>query len=142
MPSSDRPAPSRDRPEQEGAPRDGGRAKTPADPIQPPQYFDPGEPWDTQSAEALTRLYESGEGFLHRRPEDKPARRWQPPQAEAPAAPPAGEPEGRANARLEARIADIAERLQGSLAGINPDKAVAHLNHRLDADRGSASTRR
>ena len=70
MPSSDRPAPSRDRPEQEGAPREGERAKTPADPIQPPQYFDPAEPWDTQSAEALTRLYESGEGFLHRRPED------------------------------------------------------------------------
>ena len=41
--------------------------------------------------------------------------------------------ESRANAWLEARIADIAERLQGSLAGINPDKAVAHLNHRLDA---------
>ena len=60
MPSSDRPAPSRDRPEQEGAPRDGGRAKTQADPIQPPQYFDPSEPWDTQSAEALTRLYEFG----------------------------------------------------------------------------------
>ena len=133
MPSSDRPAPSRDRPAQEGAPRDGGRAKTQADPIQPPQYFDPSEPWDTQSAEALARLYESGEGFLHRRPEDKHARRWQPPQAEAPAAPPAGESEGRGNAWLEARLAEIAERLQGSLAGINPDKAVAHLNHRLDA---------
>ena len=133
MPSSDRPAPSRDRPEQEGAPRGGGRAKTQADPIQPPQYFDPSEPWDPQSAEALARLYELGEGFLHRRPEDKPARRWQPPQAEAPATPTAGDPEGRGNAWLEARLADIAERLQGSLAGINPDKAVAHLNHRLDA---------
>jgi len=133
MPSSDRPAPSRDRPEQEGAPRDDGRAKTQAGPIQPPQYFDPGEPWDTQSAEALARLYESGEGFLHRRLEDNPARRWQPPQAKAPAIPTAGEPEGRGNAWLEARLADIAERLQGSLAGINPDKAVAHLNHRLDA---------
>jgi localization factor PodJL len=133
MPSSDRPAPSRDRPEQEGGPRDSGRARTQAGPIQPPQYFDPSGPWDTQSAEALTRLYESGEGFLHRRPEDKPAQRWQPPQAEAPATPPAGEPEGRGNAWLEARLAEIAERLQGSLAGINPDKAVAHLNHRLDA---------
>jgi localization factor PodJL len=133
MPSSDRPAPSRDRPEREGAPREGERAKTPADPIQPPQYFDPAEPWDSQSAEALTRLYESGEGFLHRQPEDKHARRWQPPQTEAPAPPPADEPGGLGSARLEARIAEIADRLQGSLAGINPDKAVAHLNHRLDA---------
>ena len=42
-------------------------------------------------------------------------------------------PQVRDNAWLEARLAEIAERLQSSLAEINPDKAMAHLNHRLDA---------
>lgn len=127
MPTSGRPAPSRDRPGPEGAPLDSERA-TPRDaPIEPPQYFDPGEPWDAQSAEALTQLYESGEGYLHRRPEDPRARRLPPLQSRA------GEPEDRDHAWLDTRLAQMAERLHGSLAEINPDKAVAHLNRRLDA---------
>ena len=46
---------------------------------------------------------------------------------------PAGEPASPDNAWLEARLAEMAERLQSSLAEINPDKATAHLNRRLDA---------
>lgn len=127
MPTSGRPAPSRDRPGPEGAPLDSERATPPDAPIEPPQYFDPGEPWDAQSAEALTQLYESGEGYLHRRPEDARVRRLPPLES------PAGEPEGRDQAWLDSRLAQMAERLHGSLAEINPDKAVAHLNRRLDA---------
>ncbi|MBX9591200.1 MAG: hypothetical protein K2X43_18080 [Hyphomonadaceae bacterium] len=125
MPSSGRTASRRDRPKRESASRSSGRARTEHAPVEPPRY----EPWDPQSAEALTRLYESGEGYLHPRPEDARARRRRPLEPEAPAAPQAG----RDNAWLEARLADIAQRLQGSLAEINPDKAVAHLNQRLDA---------
>jgi len=129
MPTSDRTAPGRDRPEPKDSPRDAGRARMADAPIEPPQYFDPDEPWDVQSAEALTHLYESGEGYLHRRPEDGPARRLRQPQP----ALPAGEPASPDNAWLEARLAEMAERLQSSLAEINPDKATAHLNRRLDA---------
>ncbi len=129
MPTSDRTAPGRDRPEPKDSPRDAGRAGITDAPIEPPQYFDPDEPWDVQSAEALTHLYESGEGYLHRRPEDGPARRLRQPQP----ALAAGEPASPDNAWLEARLAEMAERLQSSLAEINPDKATAHLNRRLDA---------
>lgn len=134
MPSPDRSRPSRDRPKSDDPTRRGrGRARKQHAPIEPPQYFDPGEPWDPQSAEALTQLYESGEGYLHPSPEDERARqRWQPPH-QTPVAPPAMEQAGRDNAWLEARLAEIAGRLQESLAEINPDKAVAHLNGRLDA---------
>jgi len=96
MPTSDRTAPGRDRPEPKDSPRDAGRARMADAPIEPPQYFDPDEPWDVQSAEALTHLYESGEGYLHRRPEDGPARRLRQPQP----ALPAGEPASPDNAWL------------------------------------------
>lgn len=136
MPSPDRSRPSRDRPKPDEPTRRGrGRARKQHAPIEPPQYFDPGAPWDTQSAEALTQLYESGEGYLHPSPEDERARqRSQPPQHHTPVAPPAMvERASPDNTWLEARLAEIAGRLQESLAEINPDKAVAHLNGRLDA---------
>lgn len=135
MPSPDRSRPSRDRPKPDEPTRRGrGRARKQHVPIEPPQYFDPGEPWDPQSAEVLTRLYESGEGYPHPSPEDERVRqRRQPPQHQTPVAPPAMEQAGRDSAWLEARLAEIAGRLQESLAEINPDKAVAHLNGRLDA---------
>ncbi len=129
MPTSDRTAPGRDRPEPKDTPRDGGRAGVTDSPIEPPQYFDPAEPWDAQSAEALMHLYDSGEGYLHPRPEDERARRL--PQSQV--ATPAGEPVGQDNAWLESRLAEMAGRLQNSLTEMNPDKAAAHLNRRLDA---------
>ena len=45
----------------------------------------------------------------------------------------ASEPSSPDNAWLEASLADIAQRMQSTLAEINPDKATAHLNRRLDA---------
>lgn len=129
MPTSDRTAPGRDHPEPKDSPRDAGRAGMADAPIAPPQYFDPTEPWDAQSAEALMHLYDSGEGYLHPRPGDERARRL--PQSQV--ATPAGEPAGQDNAWLESRLAEMAERLQNSLTEMNPDKAAAHLNRRLDA---------
>lgn len=129
MPTSDRTAPGRDRPEPKDSPRDAGRVGMADAPIAPPQYFDPTEPWDAQSAEALMHLYDSGEGYLHPRPEDEHARR----QPQSQVATPANEPAGLDNAWLESRLAEMAERLQSSLTEMNPDKAAAHLNRRLDA---------
>ena len=129
MPTSDRTAPGSDRPEPKDSPRDAGRASIADAPIEPPQYFDPAEPWDAQSAEALMQLYDSGEGYLHPRPEDERARRLRQSQV----ATPAEEPASHDNAWLEARLAEMAERLQNSLTEMNPDKAAAHLNRRLDA---------
>jgi TPR repeat protein len=129
MPTSDRTAPGSDRPKPKDSPRDAGRARMADAPIEPPQYFDPAEPWDAQSAEALMHLYDSGEGYLHPRPEDERARRLRQSQVATPAA----EPASHDNAWLEARLAEMAERLQTSLTEMNPDKAAAHLNRRLDA---------
>ena len=128
MPTSDRTAPGSDRPEPKDSSRDAGREGMADAPIEPPQYFDPAEPWDAQSAEALMRLYDTGEGYLHPRPGDERARRL--PHAQV--APP-GEPAGEDNAWLESKLAEMAERLQTSLTEMNPDKAAAHLNRRLDA---------
>ena len=134
MSSSDRPAPSRDRPESKKAPRDSGRAGMHDAPVEPPQYFDPSDPWDPQAADALARHYETGEGYLHRRPEDAQPRRCSPPQDDAPAATSTeGSVQTRDTAWLEARLAEIAERLQSSLTEINPGKEVAELNQRLGA---------
>ena len=94
----------------------GGQGDDADAPIEPPQYFDPAEPWDAQSAEALTHLYEFGRRL------PAPAARGR-----ACAAPAAGagriacrcRPMTRQasdNAWLEARLAEIAERLQSSLA--------------------------
>lgn len=133
MPSPDRPQQGRDRPEAEGARPDAGRAGTMDAPIEPPQYFDPSEPWDAQSAEALVRHYESGEGYVPRGPEDERLRLLRQRQLEMQAAQVRREEPGSDNVRLEARLAEIAERLQKSLAEINPDKAIGNLNRRLDA---------
>ena len=130
MPSSDRKT-KRDRPDQKTAARESGRGRHAHRPIQPPQYFDPDEPWDVQSAEALTRLYESGQGYVPQGPDDRrgrPVPGQQPSTSEAPAP---QDPIDRA--WLDARLAEVAERLQTSLAKINPDKAVEQLTHRLDA---------
>ena len=108
------------------------------------QHFDPSQPWDAEAAEALTRLYESDEGNLLKQYQGD---RRQPSNRQAPASAPAntdgantdgantdGASTGGASDRvwLEARLADIAQKLQGSLAGLNPDKSLASFNRRLD----------
>jgi localization factor PodJL len=90
------------------------------------------EPWDVDSAEALTRHFESGEGDPRRSARgDEPAP--QPVRADVLWAAPAPAAEaGRDGAWLEARLADIAERLHQSVAELDPDRSLATLNGRLD----------
>jgi localization factor PodJL len=111
-----------------GAPKAGPAARAQV------QHFDPSQPWDAESAEALTRLYESDEGSLLKQYQGD---RRQPSNWQAPASAPAdtdGASAGGESDRvwLEARLADIARKLQGSLAGLNPDKSLASFNRRLD----------
>jgi len=86
------------------------------------------DPWDPQTAEALTQAYEESEAEWResrsaRRP---PHDRGRPPAA---AAVPGG---GVGGAWLESRLADIADRLQRSIAGIDPDKSVGALGVRME----------
>jgi hypothetical protein len=117
-----------------------GRGRTPGAttmardgaPREPTQAFDPNEPWDVGSAEALTRLYESEEGNLSRPAPRQPARHALG-QATGPSgeAQPAQEPVERT--WLEAHLAHLARRLQDSLAQSDPKPSLAALNDRLDA---------
>ena len=92
------------------------------------------EPWDAQSAEALTRVYETAQAELvagrqHRR---APQARKQDPHASSGAA---RRPEAIAaidRTWLEARLAGIAETVQQSLTENNPVKSLAALAGRLD----------
>jgi hypothetical protein len=84
------------------------------------------EPWDREAAEALTRLYESDEGQLHK-PHDG-ARVT--PRAESPAAP---RPAADDRTWLETHLSDLAERLQVSLARLDPEAPLNGLNSRLEA---------
>ena len=140
MASSDRFEPSRDRPagaeRRARRPRAGGKRKAPSAPAERPQYFDSSEPWDADAAEALTRLYETGEVYAdgpHKRADAPPGKDekakapWKQPQPAIPS------PPSFDGAWLETRLADIAQRLQASLAGLNPDKAIEPLNRRLDS---------
>jgi len=96
---------------------------------------DTDSPWDAESAEALTRVYELAEAELRdneqSRPQPKPPRQLPLPM----------QPEGTARqdrepdhdrAWLEQRFAEIAALLGRSLADISPDRSVAALNQRLD----------
>jgi Sel1 repeat len=132
MPSSDR-KPKRDRPDQKTTARESGRGRHAHRPIQPPQYFDPDEPWDVQSAEALTHLYESGEGYVPQGPDDKRGRPLPAQQSSTPESRASQDPGGIDRAWLDARLAEVTDKLQASLAKINPDKTVEQLTHRLDA---------
>jgi TPR repeat protein len=82
------------------------------------------DPWDRQSAEALTRAYEESEAEWR---ESRSARRPPHDRGRAPAA--VGSEGG---AWLESRLADIADRLQRSIAGIDPDKSVGALGIRME----------
>jgi hypothetical protein len=90
-----------------------------------------GEPWDTEAAEALTRLFESDEGQLHKPHVGGRASPTAPPIG--PAAATTGRPGADDRAWLEAHLSDLAERLQVSLARLDPDTSLAALNSRLEA---------
>ena len=92
--------------------------------------IDAHEPWDIQAAEALTRLYESDEGQLHRPHAGERAHRSAPQAGPVTAAHPAGAAD---RAWLETHLSGLAERLQGALARLDPEASVAALNRRLEA---------
>jgi hypothetical protein len=118
MLSSDRPetAPSRRRKKGRGAAKaQAGNARD--DRARAPS--DQQEPWDTDSAEALTRLYESDEGQLHKPYAGERARRTGAQVHISPA--------------LEQHLSDLAVRLEDSLARLDPNASFAALNSRLEA---------
>ncbi|HEU4381559.1 MAG TPA: hypothetical protein VFR73_23560 [Hyphomicrobiaceae bacterium] len=84
------------------------------------------DPWDRQTAEALTRAYEESEAEWR---ESRSARRPPNDRGRAAAAGPGGRGSG---VWIESRLADIAERLQRSIAGIDPDKSVGALGIRME----------
>ena len=86
-------------------------------------------PWDEQSANALTRFYESGEPFAACRagPPDLPRR----PQAQGAARQDAGDV-SMEPAWLNERFADIAQRIEQSLAEIRPESSLLTLGRRFD----------
>lgn len=89
-----------------------------------PQAAD--SPWDREAAEALTRAYEESEAEWR---ESRSARR--PPHDRGrPAAPRTADSPG--GAWLESRLVDIADRLQRSIAGIDPDKSAGALGNRIE----------
>ena len=92
--------------------------------------IDAHEAWDIQAAEALTRLYESDEGQLHRPHVGERARGAAREAGPAATACHAGAED---RARLETHLSDLAERLQGALARLDPEVSVAALNRRLEA---------
>ena len=87
-------------------------------------------PWDQETAEALTRAYEQSEAEWR---ETRTVRR--PRAAEARSAKPdAGKPDAAMSggAALESRLDEIAERLQQSIAGSDGGKSAAALAQRID----------
>ena len=82
-------------------------------------------PWDRESAEALTQAYEESEAEWR---ETRAARR---PPHDRGRAPPADQG-NVGGAWLESRLVDIADRLQRSIAGIDPDKSASALGTRIE----------
>jgi localization factor PodJL len=97
------------------------------DELHPSAQADIDGPWDRESAEALTRAYEESEAEWR---ESRAARRAPPNDSGRIA--PAQAADGAGSAWLESRVAEIAERLQRSIAGINPEKSAGALGHRID----------
>jgi hypothetical protein len=88
----------------------------------------PGGPWDAESAEALTRLYESEEGDL-----SKPASRERAVHPREPGRAHAWPPDSADTSWLQSHLAHLAKRLQDSLIQASPEKLFGELNARLDA---------
>jgi TPR repeat protein len=83
-------------------------------------------PWDREAAEALTRAYEESEAEWR---ESRSSRR--PPHDRGrPTAAKHGASTGSAG--LESRLVEIADRLQRSIAGIDPDKSAGALGSRIE----------
>ncbi|HWB44363.1 MAG TPA: tetratricopeptide repeat protein [Hyphomicrobiaceae bacterium] len=115
---------------------------------------DPLQVWDAQAAEALTRLYESGDGDARLWPEGRPRPRIRPAAASATeGAPPsqsaAAAPLARADrAWLEQQLGDVTRRLQQALNDIDLTHSLSALaeridrfEHRLDATIEESATR-
>jgi len=115
------------------------------DPVGPDRVrnHNPNEPWDAQSAEALTRLYESDEARLCKPRAGERARRTQP-QPKSSSATPADEAGTDDRAWLERQLSDLDQRLHASLARLDPGKSLAALSGRLEAieDRFSVALER
>jgi len=133
---------------------------TEVSPAQPNEVIALGEsakadnPWDEESANALTRFYESGEAFLDSDPGDASAKEQQPampaseptralqtayPSEYGPAgagseAPQASEREsmGAGSGWLDQRFAEIAQRIEQSLAEIRPENSLLSIGRRFD----------
>jgi hypothetical protein len=92
------------------------------------------EPWDAQSAEALTRVYEmaQAEASASRWSRRAPASGKQPRPAQAVPAQLQEPAPAYDQAWLEARFSGIAAQLQQSLADNNPAKPLAALDRRFD----------
>jgi len=125
----------------------------PFDVTEAPTHHESEEPWDRDQAERLTRLYEAGEAGLEPLSlKVSPGPVWTPPVQHAPAAvPPLARPliaptppaaamlpaqADRAmdehRAWLETKFAEIAERVELSLADMRPDSAFAGLETRFE----------
>jgi hypothetical protein len=90
------------------------------------------EPWDAQSAEALTRIWEAeAEAAAAPQPRRTPKPGRPTPAASSAAAAAGPQAPGIDRAWLEARFAGIAALLQQSLADGNPAKSLASLGQRL-----------
>ena len=100
------------------------------------------EPWDAQSAEALTRVYEMAQAEMSasRRQRRAPASGKQPGPTRAMSAQPQAPVPAYDQAWLEARFAGIAALLQQSLADSNPAKSLAALDRRFDRLEGRLDT--
>ncbi len=99
---------------------------------------EPADPWDEAAVAALVGLYESGEASLTRgarahdatKPQGAAAAEasgtsWPTPNTQGSAA--SVEP-----AQLEQRFAEIAQRVEGSLAEIRPESSLSKLGYRFD----------
>jgi TPR repeat protein len=83
-------------------------------------------PWDPEAAEALTKAYEESEAEWR---ESRSARRPPNDRGRATAARRGG---STGSAGLESRLVEIADRLQRSIAGIDPDKSAGALGSRIE----------
>lgn len=115
------------------------------------------DPWDEESANALTRFYESGEAYFGTEPQseqtEEPQSAMQTPEsaakmlqasgerAQAPGSGAGGASEPQANARgvvavesawLDERFGEIARRIEQSLAQIRPESSLLRLGQRFD----------
>jgi TPR repeat protein len=83
-------------------------------------------PWDREAAEALTRAYEESEAEWR---ESRSSRR---PPNDRGRATAARQSTSTGSAGLESRLVEIADRLQRSIAGIDPDKSAGALGSRIE----------